>query len=185
MSQIPLARFLDRFGIALTVIVGFAVSLGIVSLILKRWKSLAEWEQKTMDDYFESEKAGGLSLWNPYKPTARFTPSFTVGVLLTVALAWILYVGLKELSSFHEKVVTGTVFIAALATILFWLKIKSLLIYAAMEIFAALVLAVHTMAGLRDNVAPIEMLTLLTSAYLVVRGLDNLRNGLKVEKSEV
>jgi hypothetical protein len=105
------------------------------------------------------------------------SPAFSLGMLLTCVFAFLLYVGLKALSPLHEKVVTGTVFIATSATVLFWLKIKELMVYAVMEITAALFLAGQTMAGLRDNIAPVEMLTLLTSAYLVVRGLDNFRNG--------
>jgi hypothetical protein len=104
-------------------------------------------------------------------------------MILTVVFAFILFAGLKALSPLHEKVVTGTVFIATLATALFWVKLKRLLVYAVMEITAALFLAGQTMVRLKDYVALIEMLTLLTSAYLVVRGLDNFRNGITARKS--
>jgi hypothetical protein len=40
MPQFPLARFLDRFGIAFTVIIALVVSIGIVGGLLSSWKGL-------------------------------------------------------------------------------------------------------------------------------------------------
>jgi hypothetical protein len=182
--QFPLARFLDRFGITLTVIIAVVVSIGIVGVLLSSWKGLADAEQRLVDNYRESKKAEAEEpqILGIHKPDPAISPSFALGLLLTGIFGLLLYAGLKALSPLHEKVVTGTVFIATLATVLFWVKLKRLFVYAVMEIAAALFLAGQTMARLKDDVAPIEMLTLLTSAYLVVRGLDNLRNGMTAQK---
>lgn len=198
MPQFPLAKFLERFGIFLTVTVALALTYSIGNLVFKwaeseqktrfpslrrKLRQLFKWEQQMMDEYWQRKKSLPR-IYSPYDPTMRITVSFQVGVVASFLLMWILYTTLTRLSHLHQKMLTGAVFIGALGAILFWMKVKQPLAYAVIEVTIALLLAANTMAGLRDNITPIETLTLLTSAYLIVRGLDNFRSGRKAALEE-
>jgi hypothetical protein len=71
------------------------------------------------------------------------------------------------------RVLVGTLFIAAIASILFFVKLTWVQAYAVLEIGFALAVAAQTMYSLTDTINPVQSLGILTSAYLMIWGLDN------------
>src|SRR3954469_22254862 len=102
MFQFPLASFLDRFGILIAVISAFVVSLYVVGELQSRWKWL---EFKT-----ELEPIVADFSMLPAPPTYPIDPALAMHLLLAFTLAGLSYFGLRALSPFHEKIVTGTMF---------------------------------------------------------------------------
>ena len=76
----------------------------------------------------------------------------------------------------------GTLFVLALARGLFFVKVHHLRTYACMEILFATGMAAKTMHDMKAEIPPVDMLTIGTSAYLVIRGMDNYKKDLDTRK---
>ena len=82
---------------------------------------------------------------------------------------------LPELAGPIVRMVFGTIFVILMAALLFALKVVRLRIYALLEIAFGVTATGQTTYGLKDVISPIQLLTILTSAYLLIRGLDNFK----------
>lgn len=69
--------------------------------------------------------------------------------------------------------------VTALSLILYWVRCKALVVYAIAEIIFAFLFCASTLASMGDFVEPVKLLSLITSIYLFIRGLDNLGKGIK------
>lgn len=79
--------------------------------------------------------------------------------------------------SFPLRSAAGAALVCAAGIGMYVLKTQHLMVYSILELIFATAVAAHTINGLSDNVAPIQMLGLLTAAYLVIRGIDNFKKG--------
>ncbi len=77
----------------------------------------------------------------------------------------------------------GTSFVIAVACGLFALKVLALRIYALIEIVFAIAICLQTMSGMTDVISHVQAFGIATSAYLLVRGLDNFKKGLDERKN--
>jgi len=102
--------------------------------------------------------------------------------LIGVGLALVAAIAIELL--IVPKVIAGTLCVLLGAGILFVFKIRTLRLYAALELIFAVSITIKTIAGLKDAVVPTELLTLLVSAYLVIRGLDNMHKALESRKNQ-
>jgi len=73
----------------------------------------------------------------------------------------------------------------ATALLLFTLKIKYLRGYSVLEVIFALTVTYQTMSSTADLITPTQALGLLTSVYLLIRGIDNFRKDLDERKDNV
>jgi hypothetical protein len=80
------------------------------------------------------------------------------------------------------RTVFGTLVVVALASGLFFMKVTNLRAYASLELLFAAGMATKTMHDLKPQMQPSEMLTLGTSAYLIIRGLDNFKKDIDERK---
>jgi hypothetical protein len=75
------------------------------------------------------------------------------------------------------RVLAGTIFILVVSGLLFGVKLYRLRVYAALEFCFAVAVTAQTLWSMKDVVKPVEMLSLVTAAYLMIRSMDNFKNG--------
>lgn len=71
------------------------------------------------------------------------------------------------------RMIFGTVSIGIVSIVLFSIKVFALRIYAILEIAFSVCVAAHTMYRLNDRIEPSELIILVTTVYLMIRGMDN------------
>jgi hypothetical protein len=96
--------------------------------------------------------------------------------VIAFALAAISFVGIRFL--IVPKALAGTIVVLLGAILLHKLKLKALKWYAYLELAFAIVITLKTMAGMGYKVGLGDMSALFVSAYLIIRGLDNLHKSM-------
>lgn len=81
------------------------------------------------------------------------------------------------------KTTFGTLAVILLASGLFYVKIAALRLYAIVELMFALVMALKGIRDLRSDVLSPDMLAIGSSAYLIIRGLDDLKKDFDERRS--
>lgn len=92
---------------------------------------------------------------------------------------------IKHSPPYNVRVFGGTAAVFLLAAWLFRLKIRRLRWYALLEISFGLVATEQAITRLADRIQPVDVLTLLTSAYLLIRGMDNFKKDMEERKKKV
>lgn len=128
--------------------------------------------------YLHSSKVFGRMLF-PWEAFVRVT----LGPLLALEL-WRWQIAFSTLPSPKTRVMLGMILVCLLSILLFVLKVKALKLYATVESAFALIVCYKTLDSMADVVQPVQLLGLFTSAYLIIRGLDNFRKGLEAGKQQ-
>jgi hypothetical protein len=69
------------------------------------------------------------------------------------------------------------------ACLLFALKLYFLRAYAAFEVIFAVAMSAASMYRMKDQVEYIDLLGMMASCYLIIRGLDNFKKGMDEHKA--
>jgi hypothetical protein len=119
------------------------------------------------------------------------TIALFIGLILVGAVGRLIWVeiSLSDVADWLQfqtgslsRIVLGTGLVITLAVVLFIVKIIRLRFYAVIEILFAIFGTVHTMSKLKDVIEPVELLTIFTAVYLLIRGLDNFKKDLDERK---
>jgi hypothetical protein len=108
------------------------------------------------------------------------------GLILIPILAFfvrLVQVYLSSMRSGAARSICGTIVILIVSAILFRVKVTDLRTYAILECAFAMTACFMTMKGMADQVQPVQLLALATSAYLVIRGMDNFKKDLDERKA--
>jgi len=69
----------------------------------------------------------------------------------------------------------GTIVVAVVGGAFFFLKVSALRVYSFIELLFAAGLTIFTLDRLHNTATPFEVLSLMSSVYLFIRGMDNLK----------
>ena len=98
-----------------------------------------------------------------------------IPILLLYSPTMRLIDAISQLPRSTARTVLGTVFILMTAGTLVTVRVKYLRGYAVLEIMFGLAAAVQTMQSLQDTVSPVQLVGIVASVYLIIRGLDNFK----------
>ena len=126
-------------------------------------------------------------VWKALWPLMRtqFPTNRAVGIGICAAVAIVVHLihtSILTIQHSSARVWLGTAIIVILGFGLYTVKTYALKTYAAIEGVFALTYCVHTLSVMHDVVEPLDLLSLLTSAYLMIRALDNLDKGMERPK---
>jgi hypothetical protein len=79
----------------------------------------------------------------------------------------------------------GTFVVLLLSLLLFVAKIKLLRYYAILEGIFAVGVCVQTLSTMRDQIQPAQSFALLTSAYLIIRAMDNFKKDWDARRAKI
>jgi len=128
--------------------------------------------------------AGAIEKRRPYRIAGikSFVPVFISVVVMGLG-TWGA-IAVHDLGRPIARTVLGSVLLLFLSSLLFWLKVTALRIYAYLEMAFALVVSAQSMYSLGDVVEPIRLFGLLTAIYFMVRGMDNFKKDLDERRKQ-
>jgi hypothetical protein len=112
----------------------------------------------------------GMRAWRNFGLSLVFALGTTLAGFPVFAMLW---VWSMKADRPVFRTVFGTFLIFYTACGLSLLKGANLLVYACVEIAFSLSIAAQTMYNLMDEIAPIQLLSIVAAMYLFVRGLDD------------
>jgi hypothetical protein len=138
-----------------------------VLLLIVAFALLAALSRRAMPTSVVTHKAFGW-VWTTLFLAALYFWTKSLGVLIALLIA----VGPVA------RIAFGTLAVIVAAWILVDYKKEDLRGYALIELAFGVLVAVHTMSGLNDVIAPADTLGIVAAVYLMVRGFDNLLKAL-------
>jgi hypothetical protein len=174
----------------LTYVIDLLLMFILWSLVQRVRELLVDVEDvKQLDWLFKPERRGKLAvlrkksgecvLWNRDRYVIIY-------VLIPVICALNLWaqIAVRRMAPSTSRVVLGTVVALVCGILLFTLKIRRQIIYGTMEAIFAVGSCAFSLAHMGENLTGAAFIGLISSIYLMIRAMDNIKKGLDERKKE-